>query len=268
MFISKATGKSRHTIEWYTFLLRDFAEWLENVSGKPFEILSEYDIIRYLGYLEQKGFRKASIASYWSGLRAFLKFCYKEEIFSEDITHHVPTPKRPKVFPYVLNEEQVRKLLKATNRGRFKVRNKTIILTFLDTGIRLSELTKLNLQDVDLKSGTIHVEGKGEKSRVICFGRRLQSQLARYLESRGFIAYEDAFFVANKVRIKNLNVQLILRRIAARAGLESSRVSPHTLRRTCATHMLQQGADIRYIQKQLGHARLETTQRAALSVSV
>jgi len=254
--LSRLQGKTKKTIEWYKYLLSDFFNWFKG----NIEDLTKEDLYRYFSNLQERGYRPISIDTVWRGLKAFLRYCLKEGCLFYDVTKEVRLKKPPKQYPHILTEEQVERLLKAIDKTTpQETRNYAIILTFLDTGIRLSELVNARIKDLDLTHKSLRVRGKGEKDRIVFFGRKLRNTLIEYLEKRKRLAPEDPLFCySNGLPMKQRHVQTILKRIAKKAGLEGVRVSPHTLRHTFATFFIKNGGDVFSLQQLLGHSSITT----------
>jgi integrase/recombinase XerD len=176
--------------------------------------------------------------------------------------HEVEIPRVPDVFPRVLSEDEIKALLRAAKKPSWTgIRNYAMLLTFLDTGIRLSELISLDVKDVDLTGRTLRVRhGKGAKERHVFGGRFLLRALRSWLEVHGSTRSDEPLFVTrNGDRHDSRNVDRIVERIAVRAGLEGVRVTPHVLRHTFATHYIMNGGDPFSLQRILGHSDIKTT---------
>jgi len=172
----------------------------------------------------------------------------------------IKPPKLPKQFPYVLNNSQVQALLKAAYHRNFEgIRNYAMILMFLDTGIRRSELINLNLRDIDLASRSLRVIGKGNKERIVYLGRVAAKALREWLSKRGFREYDDGTFITRAGdRLKLRYIDKLMERIAKKAKITGVRCSPHTLRHTFATNYIRNGGDPFSLQQLLGHSDIKT----------
>ncbi len=185
---------------------------------------------------------------------------YKEGYWEENLSSTLKRPRLPKQFPHVLNDEQANLLLKAPNKKTWEgYRNYVMLLTFLDTGIRLSELLTLTIDRTNLIRGSLLVEGKGEKEREVYMGKTLRKEMSRWLKMRGFYPYEDRVFVTRDGRpLKKRGVEQIVERLAKKAGIQGVRCSPHTLRHTFATNFIRNGGDVFTLQRLLGHSDIQT----------
>jgi integrase/recombinase XerD len=254
--ISRLQGKAKNTIYWYQYLLRDFSKWF---SGNLQDITKE-TIYNYFNYMLSRGLKQRSIITYWTGLRAFLKYCYREGYLPYDVTKEVKLKNPPKQYPYILTEEQVDRLLRAIDKTTPQgLRNYAIVLTFLDTGIRLSELINARIKDLDLTRRSLKIRGKGDKDRIVFFGRKLKKILLRYLERRGYLTPDDPLFCnTNGSPLNPRDLQRMIERLAKRAGLKGVKVSPHVLRHTFATLYIKNGGDVFSLQQLLGHSSITT----------
>ncbi len=170
-------------------------------------------------------------------MRAFFNFLEADELIESSPVKAVKSPKIPRVFPYVLSEEEVHKLLLAAKGKSFSAkRNYAMLCLFLDTGIRVSELCNLKLDDIKFATMSIKVIGKGNKERVILFSKKCAKALMKYIKARSFVPFEDILFVNKEGEpFKRRGILQIIHRLGKKAGIKGKRVSPHTLRHTFAT---------------------------------
>jgi len=238
------------------------------VKEKGLRSLDEVDrrILRdYLVYLVEQGLVKASIARKLSAIRSFYRYLLREEIISTNPIATTSSPKLDRRLPSFLTLEEVERLLKApdlsTPQGQ---RDQALIELLYASGLRVSELVNLNLEQVSLDSCELRVWGKGSKERMVLMGKPAARALSAYF-SQGRVKLldkkrNDALFL-NRYgeRLTERRVQRILEKYATIAGIEK-RVYPHLLRHTFATHLLNGGADLRVVQELLGHANLSSTQ--------
>ncbi len=173
----------------------------------------------------------------------------------------VSNPKVGKNLPGYLSKEEVEELVKAAETSM----EKAIVQLMYETGIRVSELCSLNIQDVDLKSLRLRVKGKGKRERILFFGEAAKEALISYLKSeriekaKGLSKDHEALFITNRGRISDTTVRRILKKLSIKAGLPKN-VYPHLLRHTFATHLLEEGVNLRGVQELLGHKNIETTE--------
>jgi len=249
----RVEGKKAKTLEWYKVILTPFVNYL-NKEG-----LSQLTLRKYVNSLYDR-LKITSVDAHVRAIKVFLNFLYKEGYWEENLSSTLKRPRLPKQFPHVLNDEQVNLLLKAPNKKTWEgYRNYVMLLTFLDTGIRLSELLTLTIDRTNLIRGSLLVEGKGEKEREVYMGKTLRKEMSRWLKMRGFYPYEDRVFVTRDGRpLKKRGVEQIVERLAKKVGIQGVRCSPHTLRHTFATNFIRNGGDVFTLQRLLGHSDIQT----------
>ncbi len=211
--------------------------------------------------------RRSSVLLHLSALRSFYKFLVRRKGFSNNPMKGLMTPKKERRLPIFLQETEVEKLMDAPlkmKRPRYdewqKWRDKAILETLYSCGLRIHELAGLNRQCVDFRGATVRVMGKGNRERIVPIGRPAISAIQSYLEQRGACAASEALFVGrDKKRISTRGLQRLLKPYLKHVGLDPH-LTPHKLRHSFATHLLNRGADLRSVQQMLGHRRLGTTQ--------
>lgn len=225
----------------------------------------------YLGFLYRKNNKKSSIARKLSALRTFLRYLIKNGVIEESPADSVLTPKQEKGIPRHLTVDDMFRLLDSIKTDNLLgVRNRAIFETLYTTGMRVSEIAGLNVRDVDVPRLIIRVHGKGNKQRIVPVGRKAmhaiqsyRSRLKMEMVSVGeHVSDNDAPLFLNKDggRLSTRSIRRILDKIVVECGLAVP-VSPHGLRHSFATHMLEAGADLRVVQELLGHESLSTTQK-------
>jgi integrase/recombinase XerC len=261
-----ARNASAHTIKAYKTDLGEFARFVG-----PEELARiDHTLIRaYLGSLYERGLSKASVARALSSLRSFFRWMGRERLIESNPALLVSAPKLPKRLPRVPTMEEVNAALDsaASQEASFAERDRLILELLYGCGMRNSELTGINLEDIHLRQGVILVRGKGKKQRLVPFGEAARDALETYLPRRvqtleaHRCTGENALLVNLRGgRLTTRSVGRIVKAVALAAGLPAE-VHPHTLRHAFGTHMLEEGADLRAIQELLGHERLSTTQR-------
>ncbi|MEX2100769.1 MAG: site-specific tyrosine recombinase XerD [Acidimicrobiia bacterium] len=280
-------------------LLAEYATWLRVERGLAPNSLAAYrrDLKRYEAYLRRIGeldpttvteatvaayvdelrnardedgrprFAPASIARAVAAVRSFHRFCVEEGLLLSDPSEDIGGPRVPQGIPKALTEVDVSALLDAVAGEEPRaLRDRAMLETLYGAGLRISELVGLDIGDLDLHDGLVRVLGKGSKERVTPVGRTARAALGDYLTrgrpelTRPRARAESAVFLnARGGRLTRQGAWLVVRHAGDRAGL-SDRLFPHVLRHSCATHMLDHGADIRVVQELLGHASLSTTQ--------
>lgn len=270
-------GYSENTCRGYRNDLEGFLQYLarhrlkesqgsQRIEQIEVDCVDRMSIRGYLGWLHT-GKKKATIARKLSAVRSFFKFLVKRGIIAENPAESILTPKQDKSIPQYLPVDEMFRLLDSIQTGNIlDLRNRAIFETLYSSGIRVSELVGLNIIDVDFRGSIIRVLGKGSKERIIPIGQKALAAIRTYrarLEAESGIAAErngPLFLNKNKGRLSARSVARILVELVKTCGLLKP-VSPHTLRHTFATHMLDAGADLRIVQELLGHKSLSTTQK-------
>lgn len=236
-------------------------------KGKHLQEVDKYLVRDYLAYLTRRGYARSSLARRLASIRGFSKFLFVEGIVEQDFARKVATPKQAKTIPEVLTMDEIHRFLEGNMPGgtrALQARNKAIFEVLYSTGIRLSELVGLDMDDFDNSSRYLRVLGKGSKERIVPLGEYALEALHNYCENHRLDLLngklEKALFLNSRgFRLTPRGVQYILDEMAALLEIEKS-ISPHTFRHTFATHLLDNGADLRSIQELLGHSNLSTTQ--------
>jgi integrase/recombinase XerC len=269
-------GYSAHTCRAYARDLGEFIGYIAENPGTPAEgdpagqapapgAVTAVMIRGYLGRLHRKN-QKSSIARKLSTLRSFFKFLIRKGVVESNPVEGIMTPKQDKHLPEYLSVDAVFRLLDSIETDTvLKVRNRAIFETLYSCGIRVSELAGLNVDDVEPSGATLRVFGKGAKERVVPVGGKALEAIAAYrsaLCEAGVAIPPDGALFLNRSggRLSARSVARILKRLVTACGILTP-VSPHTLRHTFATHMLDSGADLRSVQELLGHRNLSTTQK-------
>jgi integrase/recombinase XerC len=268
-YLKAERNYSAHTISAYEDDLRQFADFLRRHCADHPCSLKDVDHITirlFLGDCLEQRFSTASVARKLACLKSFFKYLVKTGVVERNPAASVATPRVEKRLPHYLDEPTVRELMRQPERTTtLGKRDAAILELFYSTGIRLSELIGLRLQDIDLAEGTVQVTGKGNKQRIIPFGRAAKEALKSYLACRDELVssqkQSDAILFLT-IRGKQLNpkgVNLLVNTYIGKVS-EIQKKSPHVLRHTFATHMLNRGADLRAVKDFLGHESLSTTQ--------
>jgi integrase/recombinase XerD len=270
-------GLAANSLAAYRRDLRRYAAYLGAQAITEPTAIGEPTVHGYVAHLEalrddegRPQLAPASIARALVAVRSFHRFCAREGYLDTDPSEDVGAPRVPQGIPKALDEEEVTALLGAfTGDTPRAQRDRALLELLYATGIRISEAVGLDLEDLDLEDGLVRVLGKGDKERVVPVGRTARGALAEYLRDgrlrlRGArsrrVAESDAVFLnARGTRISRQACWSIVRDAGARVGIHQE-LSPHVLRHSCATHMLDHGADLRVVQELLGHATISTTQ--------
>ncbi len=263
-------GRSLNTVAAYR---RDLLRYAAHLAGRGTTVVSATpdDVLGFVAALRAGGLAAASVARALAAARQFHRFCVDEGIRPDDPTALVESPRVPNGLPRPLNEEEVERLLAAvTGVDPIARRDRAILELLYATGMRVSELCGLSLGDLDLDDTMVRVFGKGAKERIVPFGAPAYRALGDWLSADGRGALiptrwarrgdAEALFLGRRgARLGRQHVWMILRGYGERCGL-ADRLSPHVLRHSCATHLLDHGADLRIVQEMLGHASIATTQ--------
>lgn len=256
-------NRSPNTVEAYVRDLVRFSTWMEE-TGLTLEDLDRQRIVDHLSWLDAQGLGKRSITRARTSLRQFFKYRVKEHGLEEDPTVLVDSPKFTSPLPTVLSSAQVEALLDAPGRDTLGLRDGAMIAVLYSSGLRVSELVGLAWRNVDAREGLLKVRGKGDKERLVPVGDRALEAIRSYLRGSRPLLDPDAtcpqLFVSRRgTGMTRQNFWERLRGWALRAGIPG-KVSPHVLRHSFATHLLEHGADLRSLQAMLGHADISTTQ--------
>ena len=214
----------------------------------------------FLAHLARRKLSRASIARHLSALRSFFKYLMREGDVESNPARAVATPRREKHLPSVLQSSEIAVLLEGPDASSpLGIRDRAWLELLYASGLRISELVGIDIDDIELRARLVKVRGKGSKERIVPFGTKAEAAIRAYLDVRN--SEEDALFVNYRgQRITVRSVRRLFSRYVREASLRAG-VSPHTLRHSFATHLLNAGADLRAIQELLGHASLSTTQK-------
>ena len=258
-------GLSKNTLESYRSDLEQFSNWLKT-KDLSFSKTAKKDILSYLSFLFKSGLGSKTVARKLSSLKSFFRYLVFKSIIQVDPSNDIETPKLLKSIPKSISEKEIEKLLDAPDeKTDIGLRDKTMIETLYSCGLRISELTNLELLNLNLRQGVIRVIGKGQKERLVPMGDQLISLLENYLVSsrKNLLKKKNSDFLFLSSRGQKMTRQSFWHRIkyyCINCGFEPEKISPHVLRHAFATHLLNNGADLRVVQLLLGHSDLNTTQ--------
>lgn len=259
-------GLAENTIMAYRRDLEKFVLHLDSSGVKSIESVDKNALNRYLLKLKDRGLSSNSISRSLAAIKMFFRFLANENYLKDNITSVMESPKLWKKLPDALSISEVEKVLEAPNaRNWLGVRDKACLELMYATGMRVSEITGLKLGDVNLDVGFVRCVGKGSKERIVPLGRAAKQAMERYLrKTRPELlkkkTLEPGLFLTRLgKRMSRQNFWKMIRRYTRQAGIKKH-ISPHTLRHSFATHLLEGGADLRVVQEMLGHANISTTQ--------
>jgi len=264
LHLDRERNASPHTLRAYADDLGQFREHLRSELGRearPRDV--DHLLVRaFLAQLHRQGLKRSSAARKLAAIRTFFRFLCREGVLEANPARALLSPRQERRIPVHLDEALAASLLDVPGDGDTALRGRAILELLYATGIRCSELVGLDVADVDSSARMVRVLGKGRKERIVPFGMRAADSLQAYLPARSRARpRSDALFVnARGGRLTDRSVRYLVSHRIRQMAL-NRRVSPHTLRHSFATHLLQRGADLRVIQDLLGHASLSTTQR-------
>ena len=258
-YVRVEKGLSANTQEAYS---HDLVQWFDYLSTSKESL--EASVSFYVGFMHDSGLSPVSISRKLTSLRMFYKFLVSEGIIESSPVDLVEMPRLPKSLPKVLSVDEVKNMIESTSESRSMQRDRAMLEVLYGCGLRVSELIGLNLADFEFSEGFVRVLGKGSKERWIPLGQYAREALIEYIQG------ERSELVNNKSmkavfcnlrgkRISRVAVWKIIQKYKLYAGIQRE-ISPHTFRHSFATHLLDNGADLRVVQELLGHANLTTTQ--------
>ncbi|MFE3575853.1 site-specific tyrosine recombinase XerD [Lysinibacillus sp. NPDC059133] len=266
-FIQVERQLSDNTLASYRRDLDNYVNFLREVEGmSDFRKVERTTILRHLEQLRMQGKTSRTVARHISSIRSFHQFLLREKRAETDPTVHLEMPIIEQKLPNVLSIEEIEALLAAPNRSKPQgIRDVAMLELLYGSGMRISELIALDLADIHLTMGFVRVFGKGGKERIIPLGKSALSALSTYLDGarsqlQGKYPKTEAFFINQRgKRLTRQGCWKLMKEHALKAGIKHE-LTPHTLRHSFATHLVENGADLRAVQEMLGHADISTTQ--------
>ena len=264
--LEKERNFSLHTIKAYKNDLNRFNYFLDNtLSRKKLAKINRNDIRKFLAEEYDNGYSSKTVARRLATIKSYFKYLVKTELIQENISIHINSPKVPKKLPNFVDKNLIDTLMNTPSLDtHIGIRDRAVLELFYSTGMRLSELVNMNIGDFEINKKLIRVIGKGNKERMIPYGRTAESAIKNYLKIRN-LSLKPAF--ANKPLFVNSSENRISKRTIQRRMnnyiklvADGKRIGPHLLRHTFATHLLDNGADIRAVKDLLGHSSLSSTQ--------
>ena len=263
--ISLERGLSINTRKAYADDLRQFLGWLDQKGVTSLSQVSRKQILDHLMAMKSRGMSTSSISRHLVSIKVFFRFLQQEGLLDRNVTDTMDSPKLWKILPDTLSEKEVDRLLRAPDmRKPLGVRDRAMLEMFYASGLRVSELSTLRLSDLHIEEGYIRVIGKGRKERVIPVARDSANILECYLDEVRPMLCDDpmvqnVFISRRQTPLCRQRIWQIIKKYTRDAGI-MKKVTPHTLRHSFASHLLQNGAPLRVIQEMLGHADIATTQ--------
>lgn len=264
-YLKVERGLSENTINSYGIDLKLFLEYLRENEIPSFKQVNKEVIVNYMQSEKNNNKANSSILRSVSSLRKFFQYLAQEKIIEKDPMLLIDTPKKKQHLPQVLTKEEVEKLLRSPNTGQvLGLRDRAMLELMYATGLRISEIINLKLEDLHLTMGTLQTLGKGHKERIVPVGDEAIKWVNRYLEETRpkLLKQKRSNYLFLNFHGNNLTRQGVWKNLKAevrKAGIQKN-ITPHTLRHSFATHILENGADLRIVQELLGHADISTTQ--------
>ena len=253
---------SKNTSNSYKNDLNKYKEYLEKKGIYITNDISKSDIENYLELLKKDDVKASSIARKLTTIKAYHNYLFQKQKINIDVSETIERPKLRKKLPNVLTVDEVDRLLDIECKTKFDYRNKSMLELMYGTGLRITELLDLKLNDFDLENCVIRCYGKGSKERIVPIGEYTMESLVNYLEIRNELLRKRSceYLFLNNLggRLSRFSFFKILKKMLTEKGIHKD-VSPHSLRHSFATHMLEYGADLRSIQELLGHSDIATT---------
>lgn len=264
-YLKVERGLSENTINSYGIDIKLFLEYLRENEIPSFKQVNKEVIVNYMQSEKNNNKANSSILRSVSSLRKFFQYLAQEKIIEKDPMLLIDTPKKKQHLPQVLTKEEVEKLLRSPNTGQvLGLRDRAMLELIYATGLRISEIINLKLEDLHLTMGTLQTLGKGHKERIVPVGDEAIKWVNRYLEEARpkLLKQKRSNYLFLNFHGNNLTRQGVWKNLKAevrKAGIQKN-ITPHTLRHSFATHILENGADLRIVQELLGHADISTTQ--------
>lgn len=255
---------SPHTVAAYRRDLERYARYLTELTHEEEPRLSGFtaaSVRRYVAWMVSTRYARRTVQRGLAAIRSLAKFLVQKKIISANPALGLTAPRPEKRLPSFLTRKEVDLLFACPADPKpSELRDRAVLELFYGTGIRLTELTQLTMRDIDASGGLVRVTGKGSKQRVVPLGRSAEKAIERYVSARGGAAPDEPLFLNSRGdRLSGRSVQRLVAKRLAQVS-EARSLSPHVLRHTFATHMLNAGADLRAVQELLGHASLSSTQ--------
>lgn len=266
-YLTVERGLSKNTVESYRLDLKGFLEYLKDSNKSEIMLppFTRQDIVNYIGKLRDNGRSTASICRFISSIKGFCKFLIIEKVILDNPSENLKTPKQWERIPKALGVQDIKNLLThepSALRYRLFIRDSAMLELLYASGLRVSEIIFIKTNDLNFESGFLRVMGKGSKERIVPMNRRAAEKIKKYiLQLRPLLLKNRQspylFLTSRGAPMTRQRFWQALKKFASASGLK---LTPHTLRHSFATHLLESGADLRSVQKMLGHSDISTTQ--------
>jgi integrase/recombinase XerC len=259
-FLRTEKGVSEHTLRAYR---KDLDIFLQESSVKDIKDTDVLDVRGFVASQVSKGLNKSTISRRLSSLKSFFNYLCREGIMDRNPAKIVPSPKLAQKHPVFLSVDDAFGLVEKPDGMDFiSVRNRAVLELLYSSGIRVGEMSSLDIDDLDIREGIMMVRGKGKKERLVPIGSAALNAMKSYIIERHLIKKKEKALFINRSgkRLTERTLRRVVVKCAKEFGIQG-KIGPHTLRHTFATHLLQDGADLRVIQELLGHESLSTTQK-------
>ncbi len=262
--LKSSSRLSKHSLDAYLRDVKSYVEYLVARDIKNPAHITKQTLNRYIMTLRKKKRAASTVSRKLSAIKGFHQFLLDEKLVDDNVTLMVHRPKKAKKLPSILTIDEMDRLIEASRGDTpLELRNTAMLEMLYGSGIRISELTGLHTDDLHINEGFVNVTGKGHKERIVPMGSSAQKALKHYLESGRLKLSKTPtpyVFLNNRgLAISRVGFFKILKRLASKAGIDKT-VSPHTLRHSFASHMLEAGVDLRFVQEMLGHTDVSTTE--------
>ncbi|MGA2140542.1 MAG: site-specific tyrosine recombinase XerD [Verrucomicrobiia bacterium] len=258
-------GLAANTRSAYRTDLGQFADFLRHRGIQHMNATQRQHVSEYLLHRRKGGLSARSLSRHLAAIRMFCRFLLREKLLAADVTQTIDSPKLWRTLPHTLDYEEIGRLLAAPDtRTRLGVRDRAMLEFMYATGLRVSEVAHIKLSDINFEAGFLRSVGKGNKERIVPIGRQAVEWIQRYLgEARGSLTrggnLGEVFISTRGTALNRKTIWVLIKKYARAAGIGKV-ITPHTLRHSFASHLLQNGGDLRVIQEMLGHADIATTQ--------
>ncbi|MBI3592468.1 MAG: site-specific tyrosine recombinase XerD [Nitrospirae bacterium] len=260
-YLSIERGLSRNTVEAYDMDLKAFAGFLFE-SDKDIKSFKRNDIVDYIGALKNNGYSASSISRFISSVKGLCRYLIIEKVITDDPSETLRAPRQWERLPKALSIDDIKRLLKVKLESSVFIRDAAMLELLYSSGLRVSEIISIKINDMNFEGGFLRVMGKGSKERVVPMNHRAAERIKRYMyELRpGLLKNKQSPYLFLTNRGMPMTRQRFWQALKNLGSIANVKLSPHTLRHTFATHLLDGGADLRSVQKMLGHSDIATTQ--------